>query len=48
MNKRRNLLVLCACLWLLGCNTIHGMGRDVEKAGEVIQNSSKLADAAAR
>ncbi|MEG0008360.1 MAG: entericidin A/B family lipoprotein [Aeromonas sp.] len=48
MNKCQNLLVLCACLLLLGCNTIHGMGRDVEKAGEVIQNSSKLADEAAR
>ncbi|MGL5814039.1 MAG: entericidin A/B family lipoprotein [Aeromonas sp.] len=43
MNKCQNLLVLCACLLLLGCNTIHGMGR-----GEVIQNSSKLADEAAR
>lgn len=48
MNKCRHLLVLCTCLLLLGCNTIHGMGRDVEKAGEVIQGSAKLADEAAR
>ncbi|MGY3859682.1 entericidin A/B family lipoprotein [Aeromonas intestinalis] len=48
MNKRRHLLVLCASLWLLGCNTIHGMGRDVERAGEVIQGSAKLADETAR
>lgn len=24
MNMNRTLLVLCASLWLLGCNTIHG------------------------
>lgn len=44
MSQCRNLLLLIACFWLLGCNTIHGMGRDVERAGEVIQDSSKLAD----
>ncbi|HBL01670.1 entericidin A/B family lipoprotein [Aeromonas media] len=42
MNKNRTLLVLCASLWLLGCNTIHGVGRDIEKAGEVIQGSANL------
>ena len=42
MNANRMLLVLCASLWLLGCNTIHGMGRDIEKAGEVIQGSANL------
>lgn len=40
MNRLHDLLMLAACLLLLGCNTIHGMGRDVEKAGEVIQHSS--------
>ena len=44
MNKYRTLLVLCASLWLLGCNTIHGVGRDIEKAGEVIQGSANLAE----
>lgn len=44
MNRLRGLLMLCACLLLLGCNTIHGMGRDVEKAGEVIQKSANLSD----
>ncbi|MEZ6929745.1 entericidin A/B family lipoprotein [Aeromonas sp. S16(2024)] len=43
MNANRMLLVLCASLWLLGCNTIHGVGRDIEKAGEVIQGSANLA-----
>ena len=42
MNKYRTLLVLCSSLWLLGCNTIHGVGRDIEKAGEVIQGSANL------
>ncbi len=45
MKTNRMLLVLCTSLWLLGCNTIHGMGRDIEKAGEVIQGSAKLTDA---
>ncbi|MDT8953870.1 entericidin A/B family lipoprotein [Aeromonas caviae] len=44
MNANRMLLVLCTSLWLLGCNTIHGMGRDIEKAGEVIQGSANLAE----
>ena len=42
MNMNRTLLVLCASLWLLGCNTIHGVGRDIEKAGEVIQGFANL------
>lgn len=42
MNMNRTLLVFCASLWLLGCNTIHGVGRDIEKAGEVIQGSANL------
>jgi predicted small secreted protein len=24
-----------------GCNTVHGIGQDVQKAGEVIQDSTK-------
>lgn len=44
MNRLHDLLMLAACLLLLGCNTIHGMGRDVEKAGEVIQRSSDHSD----
>ena len=42
MNMNRTLLVLCASRWLLGCNTIHGVGRDIEKAGEVIQGAANL------
>lgn len=31
-----SLLVLC-----LGCNTAHGFGKDMEKAGEKIQDGTK-------
>ncbi|MDB5856034.1 MAG: hypothetical protein JWR22_4075 [Herminiimonas sp.] len=41
--KRRTIVV---CLLMLaavaaGCNTINGMGRDVERAGEKVQSLSK-------
>jgi predicted small secreted protein len=26
---------------LAGCNTVNGMGKDIEKAGEAIQKTSK-------
>ena len=42
MKTNRMLLERCTSLWLLGCNTIHGVGRDIEKAGEVIQGSANL------
>jgi entericidin B len=28
-------------LLLAGCNTVQGVGKDIEKAGEAIQKSSK-------
>ncbi len=27
--------------WLSACNTIHGMGKDIKKAGEKIEDASK-------
>ena len=31
-----------ASLWLLSaCNTFHGLGKDIEKAGETIENAAK-------
>ena len=33
-------LVLC-CFVLVACNTVHGVGQDVEKAGEAIKKSTK-------
>jgi len=40
--KRLGLLVLTvAVLCLGGCNTMQGLGKDVEKAGEAIQRTTK-------
>ncbi|WAC09131.1 MAG: entericidin A/B family lipoprotein [Thermodesulfobacteriota bacterium] len=35
------LVIILSSAMLAGCNTIRGVGKDVEKAGEVIQNSTK-------
>lgn len=37
MNKL--ILILIGALMLSGCNTWHGFGKDLEKAGEKIQKS---------
>ena len=34
-------LVIGAMVLLVGCNTFEGVGKDVTKAGEVIENASK-------
>jgi predicted small secreted protein len=35
-------LLLCILpLVVAGCNTVAGMGKDIEKAGEVVQDSAK-------
>ena len=34
-------LVIGAMLLLMGCNTVEGMGKDISKAGETIENASK-------
>ncbi|MBU3735997.1 MAG: entericidin A/B family lipoprotein [Methylobacterium sp.] len=39
MNKIPAMLV--CILILAGCNTVRGVGQDIEKAGEAIQKSSK-------
>ena len=42
--KRVALLLLAASLLVIastGCNTAHGFGKDVEQAGEGIQNGTK-------
>lgn len=38
--KKLVVLILCA-LALAGCNTVRGVGQDIEKAGEAIQKSTK-------
>ena len=36
------LLVLISLMGLLSaCNTVHGLGKDLEKAGEAVQKSTK-------
>jgi predicted small secreted protein len=35
------LLLILSSAVLAGCNTIRGVGKDVERAGEVIQDSTR-------
>lgn len=38
----RMMLTAFMALWLLtGCNTMHGVGKDIEQAGEAIQKSTR-------
>jgi len=40
--KRWSIYALAFAIFLLaGCNTVQGLGKDIEKAGETIQRSSK-------
>jgi len=39
MSKFLGLVVLAAAVLLVGCNTWHGFGKDVEKVGEKIKKS---------
>ena len=42
MKKIASLLLLCVLVGsLAACNTIKGMGQDVQKAGSVIENAGK-------
>ena len=41
MNKAIVLLMVTAAVLLSACNTINGMGKDVERVGEKVQNVSK-------
>jgi len=45
LNLKRIALLLAVTALLvtggLGCNTVHGFGKDVQKTGESIQDSSK-------
>ena len=34
-------LLAAALLALTGCNTVQGMGKDIEKAGQAIEKSTK-------
>jgi entericidin B len=41
LKKILALVVLCG--FIAGCNTMAGMGRDIERGGEKIQDSSERA-----
>jgi predicted small secreted protein len=34
-------VLIAAALALAGCNTVRGVGQDIEKAGDAIQKSTK-------
>ncbi len=38
---RKIVALIALAMLLAGCNTVQGMGKDIEKAGEAIQKSSK-------
>ena len=35
------MMAVLFALTLVGCNTVHGVGQDVEKAGEAIKKSTQ-------
>jgi entericidin A len=42
MAMKKLLGIVLASLWLLGgCNTFEGLGKDISKAGEKIEESAK-------
>lgn len=41
MKKIIAFVVLVYAVVLSGCNTVQGMGKDLEKAGEAVQKSTK-------
>ena len=41
MNKVFVFILLSLAVTLSGCNTVNGMGKDMEKAGEAVQKSTK-------
>ncbi|MEQ1535007.1 MAG: entericidin A/B family lipoprotein [Burkholderiaceae bacterium] len=41
MNKFLTLVVAMALLALAGCNTLKGVGQDIQKAGSVIEGAGK-------
>ena len=39
----KTLIAICtaSCLLLVGCNTVKGVGQDLQKAGEKIEDAAK-------
>lgn len=41
MKKIVGVVVILAMVMLTGCNTLRGVGKDIEKGGEAIQKATK-------
>ena len=41
MRKSTSFIVLSIALVLAGCNTVKGVGQDIEKAGSAIERAAK-------
>ena len=41
MKKITVLFLVCAGFLFAGCNTVKGVGQDVQKAGSVLENAAK-------
>jgi predicted small secreted protein len=41
MKRVLTVLLLVACLMVTGCNTMKGLGKDIKKAGEAIEEAAK-------
>ncbi|MDP1597509.1 MAG: entericidin A/B family lipoprotein [Methylotenera sp.] len=37
----KHFVLIGLVIGIAGCNTIHGVGKDIEKAGEAVQKSTK-------
>ena len=37
----KHFVLIALMLVIVGCNTIQGVGKDIEKAGEAVQKSTK-------
>jgi len=38
---KKLMLIIVTAFMLVACNTVHGVGQDVEKAGEAIKKSTQ-------
>jgi entericidin B len=38
---RQLLFIIAAAAFLAGCNTVQGLGKDIERGGEAIQKTAK-------
>ena len=39
--SKRNLLVIVSILSLAACNTVQGIGKDIQKGGEAVERAAR-------